>query len=129
MRTCKFATSTPLALLGGWINLGFVHPQKAGECNFFIQFHATHGPWEVIILGPVVTLGKLASRRRCLRFLVDVMILAFPRLCGLCSLSPNLYSFSHVRMRKQDVDHFEMHPDPATGEWKLETLLRHDRSD
>ena len=32
-----------LLLVMGWvINLRFVHPQKAGERNFFIQFHATH---------------------------------------------------------------------------------------
>ena len=33
------------------INLWFVHPQKAGECNFFHP--VSRNPWEVIISGPV----------------------------------------------------------------------------
>ena len=33
------------------INLGFVHPKKAGEHNFFHP--VSRNPWQVIILGPV----------------------------------------------------------------------------
>ena len=37
---------------GNWvINLWFVHPQKAGEHNFFHP--VSRNPWEVIISGPV----------------------------------------------------------------------------